>query len=123
MENPHLAIGAWEIVSVTKGLGGPLLLGPGIMEMSKEGEIEGVRPGTAEVVHAVYGTYAARAYMWVEDVVRGGVGLEGLCERLGMGRQRCGLTGGWWVSVEMVPKLYLLMRVEGVGNIEPNTVE
>jgi alpha-1,6-mannosyltransferase len=104
MEDPGLAIGAWEVVSRVHGLGSVRLLRPDVERGPTQPNV-----GLAGVVDKIYGRRVAMAYSFFRDVVREGWGLHWL---LG---GRWSWTRGWWMDVDLVEKLFVLKRAEVVG--------
>jgi alpha-1,6-mannosyltransferase len=104
MEDPGLAIGAWEVVSRVYGLGSARVLRPD-MERGPTQPSDGL----AGVIDKIYGRSVAVGYCLLRDVVREGWGLQWL-----MGG-RWSWTGGWWVDVGLVEKLFVLKRAEVAG--------
>ena len=110
MEEPGLAIGAWEVVERVYGLGDLKLLRP-----DQERGPTKTDEGLAAVIGEVYGPSMAVLYGLVKDVVREGYGLQrlsGMREEDGCGGGKLSWTGGWWVDVGLVEKLFLLRRVK-----------
>lgn len=96
METPALAgivqtpipeIGSWAVIDIIYGLGRPRILRP-------------EETGSDDVIEQLYGKRAGRGYHLMREALRGGWGL-------GKGRS---WTGGWWVEVEMVERLFVLKR-------------
>lgn len=90
VESPALAIGSWEVVDTIYGLGKPRMLRP-----DEDREPTKVLTGLGAVLERLYGRSLAVGYENIRD----------------LGRT---WTGGWWVDVGYVEKLYVLKRGRGV---------
>jgi alpha-1,6-mannosyltransferase len=106
MEDPGLAIGAWEVVERVYGLGKARAL-----RLDQERGPTQPGDGLSGVIEEVYGRGVAMGYCLLRDVVREGKGLHRL---LG---GKWSLTAGWWVDVGLVEKLFVL-RMERIGSLE-----
>ena len=115
MEEPGLAIGAWEVVERVYGLGNVRLLRP-----DQERGPTKSNEGLAAVIGEVYGPRMTMLYCLVKDVVREGYGLQWLggMREDGGGGGKFSWTGGWWVDVGLVEKLFVLRRAESVGLLD-----
>ncbi len=89
MERPALAIGPWEVVEVIYGIGKVRVLRP-----DEEKGPANAWKGMGGVLREMYGWRAGKVSGMFREVVR----------------ERLGLTGGWWVDLGMVKKLYVLRR-------------
>jgi alpha-1,6-mannosyltransferase len=115
MEDPGLAIGAWEVVERVYGLGKVRVLTP-------DQERGPTKPdpdrGLAGVIEQVYGRNMAWGYSLFRDVAREGLGLRWLGSMREDGGGRWSWTRGWWVDVGLVEKLFVLRKaplIEAIG--------
>ena len=116
MEDPGLAIGAWDVVERIYGLGPVRVLRPD----QERGPTQPDK-GLAAVVEKVYGRNLAIGYCLLRDVVREGSGLQwlGAMSNAGAGRESWSWTRGWWVDVGLAEKLFVLRRrFEDMGQLE-----
>ena len=117
MEDPGLAIGKWDVVERVHGLGRVRVLRP-----SEERGPAQTSEGLAAVIDAVYGRGMALGYCLFSDVVREGFGVRWLGGVREHGGGRWSWTGGWWVDVGLVEKLFVLRRAEGAGLLDMGEV-
>ena len=110
MEEPGLAIGSWDVVDRVYGLGKLSTLSP-----DEERGLTKVNQGLAAVIDQVYGPRMRMLYCLFRAVVREGWGLQWLGRMREDGGGRLSWTGGWWVDVGLVEKLFVLKRGESVG--------
>jgi alpha-1,6-mannosyltransferase len=116
MEDPGLAIGAWDVVDKIYGLGRLRILKPD-QEMGVTNPNEGLAAGIGKI----YGEKMGIVYCFFKNMVRESYGLSLLS---GMRENDDGgwsLTGGWWVDVEWAEKLFVLRRAAPIGVIGVST--
>ncbi|RVX66359.1 hypothetical protein B0A52_09967 [Exophiala mesophila] len=109
VEDPALAIGAWDVVSSVPGLGKMRLLAPDVgrgllvfdgsqgddKTKSSRGD-----DGLAMLVAELYGQGPKYLYGIVHDLLREGYGLP----------SPFSWTSGWWLHCSLEPKLYILKK-------------
>jgi alpha-1,6-mannosyltransferase len=110
MENPGLAIGAWDVVDKIYGLGRPRVLKP-----DQERGATNPNEGLAAVIGEIYGVEMGMGYCFFKNMVREGYGLPSLSGIRENNDRGWSLTGGWWVDVEWAEKLFVLKRAAPIG--------
>lgn len=107
MESPQLAIGSWDVVSTTGGLGPIRLLRPDERRPKKIPGLEGKEmefwdDGLDRVAFEMYGHAGHWTSVAARQLLREGYGVHWM-----LGRS-WSWTNGWWADVGWVPKLYIL---------------
>lgn len=109
VEDPALAIGAWDIVSSVPALGKMRLLAPDVgrgllvlggSESDDNSKSRRGDDGLARLVADVYGQAPKYLYGVVHDLLREGYGLS----------SPFSWTSGWWLHCGLEPKLYILKK-------------
>jgi alpha-1,6-mannosyltransferase len=108
MEDPGLAIGAWDVVDKIYGLGRLRVLKP-----DQERGVTNPNEGLAAAIGKIYGVEMGIGYCVFKNMVREGYGLSLLSGMRGNDDRGWSLTGGWWVDVEWAEKLFVLRRAGG----------
>ncbi|KAF7503826.1 hypothetical protein GJ744_003216 [Endocarpon pusillum] len=117
MESPQLAIGSWDVVTTIHGLGPIRILHRG-EKREQEGLVTGWEKldvwtdGLDMVALNMFGPAGLQFSMTARQLLREGYGTHWL---LGRGWS---WTGGWWVDVGWVPKLYVLKQCESLAKEE-----
>ncbi|KAI9784144.1 MAG: dolichyl-P-Man:Man(7)GlcNAc(2)-PP-dolichol alpha-1,6-mannosyltransferase [Geoglossum umbratile] len=93
-ERPEKVIGAWEVVDQVDGYAGVRLLHPG---ESRSGEVENGMPRKPTAERGGNGRESNLASLWAS--------LESLA--------RSKITRGWWVEIQMEPKIMILKKQRG----------
>jgi alpha-1,6-mannosyltransferase len=114
MESPQLAIGSWDIVSTTRGMGSIRILHPDekressghIMEQEMSESSYG---GLDEMAFQMYGPAGRWVSVAARHILREGHGTQWLLGR------NWSWTRGWWVDIGFVPKLYVLKQNESLA--------
>ena len=106
METPGLAIGSWKVIDRIDGLGSPRLLRP-----NEHRGPANPNEGVALVIACLGGPFPlVMAYKIFHEILREGWGFHWL-----FGERGWSWTGGWWVTVDWIEKLYVLKKAAPAG--------